>query len=203
MERNIDYNTERKRLVMPEYGRSIQKMVDYALTIEDRGERLRCARTIVKLMEGFQGHQGEQDDLEQKLWNHLAAISEYRLDIDYPVEIERHDAADGVRERIPYPQKSIGRRHYGAVVEEVIRKIVEIEDEGERKALAGLVANQMKRNLAAWNRDIMGNEKVLDDLAEYTDGKVRLSEDEMNLISDNQAVYGTAQNNGKRKKKGR
>jgi hypothetical protein len=82
---------------MPEYGRSIQKMVDYALTIEDRGERLRCARTIVKLMEGFQGHQGEQDDLEQKLWNHLAAISEYRLDIDYPVEIERHDAADGVR----------------------------------------------------------------------------------------------------------
>lgn len=203
MERNIDYNTERKRLIMPEYGRSIQQMVDHALTIEDREERLRCAKTIVKLMRGFQEHNGDKEDLLQKLWNHLAAMSDYQLDIDYPVEIERHDETEGVRSRIPYPQKKINRRHYGAVVEEIVLKLAEVEDEGERKALAELVANQMKRNLATWNRDIMDDEKVLDDLAEYTDGKVRLVTDDVELITDHQAVYGTAQHNGKKKKKGR
>lgn len=203
MERNIDYNTERKRLVMPEYGRSIQQMVDHALTIENKEERLRCAKTIVKLMRSFQEHNGDKEDLQQKLWNHLAAMSEYQLDIDYPVEIERHDEAEGVRARVPYPQKKISRRHYGAVVEEVVRKLAEVEDEGERKALAEHVANQMKRNLAAWNRDIMDDEKVLDDLAEYTGGKVRLVVDDVELITDHQAIYGTAQHSGKKKKKGK
>lgn len=203
MERNIDYNTERKRLVMPEYGRSIQQMVDHALTIENKEERLRCAKTIVKLMRSFQEHNGDKEDLQQKLWNHLAAMSEYQLDIDYPVEIERHDEAEGVRARVPYPQKKISRRHYGAVVEEVVRKLAEVEDEGERKALAEHVVNQMKRNLAAWNRDIMDDEKVLDDLAEYTGGKVRLVVDDVEFITDHQAIYGTAQHSGKKKKKGK
>jgi hypothetical protein len=201
MDRNIDYNTERKPLVMPEYGRSIQQMVDHALQIEDREERLRCARTIVRLMEGFQQHQGVKEDLQQKLWNHLAMMSDYKLDIGYPVEIERHDASEGVRECIPYPQKKISRRHYGGVIEEVARKMMEIEDKEEREALAELVANQMKRSLAAWNRDVMDDEKVLADLADYTDGKVSLTPADVQLISDNQAINGSAQHNGKKKKK--
>lgn len=201
MDRNIDYNTERDKLVMPEYGRSIQQMVNHAMTIEDREERLRCAKTIVKQMKAQQEHHGEQEDLVQKLWNHLAAMSDYQLDIDYPVEIERHDTAGNVRERIPYPQKNIQRRHYGAIIEEVTREMTKIEDKEKRTALAELVANQMKRNLAAWNRDIMDDEKVLDDLAAYTEGKVSLAPGDVNLITDNQAISGSAQQNGKKKKK--
>lgn len=201
MNREIDYNTERKRLVMPEYGRSIQQMIDHALTIEDREERLCCAKTIVRLMEGFQEHHGEQEDLQQKLWNHLAAMSNYQLDIDYPVKIERHESSDDMRERISYPQKTIKRRHYGAIVEEAAGKLSEMEDEAERKVLAVMVANQMKRDLASWNRDVMDDEKVLDDLAEYTKGNVRLSVGDVKLITDQQALTGTSQNNNKKKKK--
>lgn len=188
-------------MFMPEYGRCIQQMVDHALTIEDRGERLRCAKTIVKLMEAFQEHLGEQEDLQQKLWNHLAAMSDYKLDVDYPVEIERIEETEGGRERIPYPQKKINRRHYGAVVEEMMGKLLEVEDEDKRKALAELVANQMKRDLATWNRDVMDDEKVLLDIAEYTDGKVSLNIGDVELITDNQALNGSAQHSGKKKKK--
>ncbi len=200
MERTVDYNTERKHLLQPEYGRCIQQMVDHAMTIETREERQRCANTIVKLMLGMQDSQIGSDDLLQKVWNHLAAMSNYQLDIDYPVEIERHDTATDVRENIPYPQKRINKRHYGALLEELTRKLADIEDEDERNALAQLAANQMKRSLAGWNRDIMDDDKIMDDLEEYTEGKVAIDREGIRLISDAEAIS-TAVQQAKRKKR--
>ncbi len=203
MERTIDYNTERKQLIEPEYGRSIQQMVDYALTIEDRAERQRCANTIVKLMTGMQSSQINSDDLKQKIWNHLAAMSNYQLDIDYPVEIERHDSASEERNNIPYPQKRIRMRHYGALLEEMARKLVEIEDEDERNALIQLTVNQMKRSLANWNRDVMDDDKIIDDLESYTEGVVKVNREHIKFISDAEALSTAVQsgNNKKKKKK--
>ena len=85
---SIDYNTQRTQLVLPEYGRCIQQMVDHAKTLDDRDERLRCATTIVALMASMVKQHGDADEFRRKLWNHLAAIANYELDIDYPVEIE-------------------------------------------------------------------------------------------------------------------
>ncbi len=202
MERTVDYNTERKPLVEPEYGRSIQQMVDHTLTIEDRAERLRAAKTIVKLMKGMQDSHIAEEDLEQKIWNHLAAMSDYQLDIDYPVQIERHDADSLKRDRIPYPQKRIGKRHYGALLEELTRKLAEIDDKDARTELARLVANQMKRSLANWNRDVMDDEKIIDDLMEYIGGKSVVSPESIKLISDFEAISTAVQTGGgKRKKK--
>ena len=196
----MDYNTQRKKLILPEYGRCIQQMVDYAKTIGDRAERQNCANTIIALMANMQEQRTDPDELRNKLWNHLAAMADYELDIDYPVEIVHHEEAKDKRERLPYPQHKIEKRHYGYIVESLIRKLSEIEVEDERVELAGLVANQMKRSLASWNRDALDDDKILEDLARATDGKVDLKADNFDFIPDN-SLFGNVQQAKKKKRK--
>lgn len=198
----MDYNTQRTKLVLPEYGRCIQDMVEYAMTIDDRKERQRCAFTIIDIMANMQAYNGNEDDFYQKLWNHMAYISNYKLDIDYPVEIQRIDKQEKKRERVPYPQKNISRRHYGAIVEQLTRRLSDMEPGEERDHLTRLVANQMKRNLASWNSNALDDEKILEDLAEYTEGKISLLPNEIELISDREAMADVWQQGiGKKKKK--
>ena len=113
----VDYNTDRDQLILPEYGRSIQNMVNHCMTIEDRAERQRCAETIVAIMAKMKNKSSDEAELKKKLWNHLAAIADYELDIDYPYEIEKMSDRSSDRQRIAYPQHPIGKRHYGAIIE--------------------------------------------------------------------------------------
>lgn len=196
----MDYNTQRKKLILPEYGRCIQQMVDYAKTISDRAERQNCANTIVALMANMQEQRSDPDELRNKLWNHLAAMADYELDIDYPVEIVRHEDTMDKRDRLPYPQHKIDKRHYGYIVESLIKKLTEIEDEDERTALAELVANQMKRSLANWNRDALDEDKILEDLMKATDGKVDLRDSNFEFIPDS-LLFGNVQQAKKKKRK--
>lgn len=202
----MDYNTQREKLRLPEYGRCIQEMVDYAVALEDRKERQRCAYTIIDLMANMQKFTGNQDDFYQKLWNHLAYISDYQLDIDYPIEIQHIDKQETKRDRIPYPQKRIERRHYGTIIEQLTKRLMEMEPSAEREELTRLVANQMKLALAKWNSNALDDEKILSDLAEYTQGKISLLPSEIKLISDKEAIANAQQTNsnsggGKKKKK--
>ena len=198
----IDYNTQRPQLLLPEYGRCVQQMVEHAKTIDDRDERLRCANTIVSLMASMVKQHGDAEEFRKKLWNHLAAIANYELDIDYPVEIERLEDTRAQHENIPYPQKRIARRHYGAIVEALMQKVADIEDEQERMALTTQVANQMKRDLARWNKDAVNNDKVLDDIFQYTEGRIGLRPEDIHLLSDAEILSSVqAQNTGKKKKR--
>ena len=200
----MDYNTKREKLRLPEYGRCIQEMVNYAVGLEDKEERQRCAFTIIDLMANMQKFTGNADDFYQKLWNHLAYISDYQLDIDYPVEIQHIDKQETQRDAIPYPQKRIERRHYGTIIEQLTKKLMEMEPGEERDELTRLVANQMKLALARWNSNALDDEKILSDLAEYTEGKISLLPSEIQLMSDKEAIANAQQtntNNGGKKKK--
>ena len=202
----MDYNTQREKLRLPEYGRCIQEMVDYAVALEDRKERQRCAYTIIDLMANMQKFTGNPDDFYQKLWNHLAYISDYQLDIDYPIELQHIDKQETKRDRVPYPQKRIERRHYGTIIEQLTKRLMEMEPGAEREELTRLVANQMKLALAKWNSNALDDEKILSDLAEYTQGKISLLPSEIKLISDKEAIANAQQTNsnsggGKKKKK--
>jgi len=197
----VDYNTQRERLPMPEYGRLIQQMVDHCKTLTDRDERQRCANTIVGLMASMSEMHGNADDFRQKLWNHLACMANYELDIDYPVEIERLEDTKAKHERIPYPQQKIQKRHYGALVEQLLKKVDEIKDPSEKLMLVERVANQMKRDLGRWNRDAMKDEKVMDDIANYTEGRVSLLPNEVDLLSDGQIINEVQQMTPSKKKK--
>ena len=170
----VDYNTHRTRLVMPEYGRCVQQMVEHAKTIADRGERQRCAHTIVGIMANM-GHQhGDMESFQQKLWNHLAFMSGYELDIDYPVEISGADRHPKQPEPVSYPGRYMRYRHYGHTVEEAIERAIDLPDGPEKDELILLVANHMKKLLMAVNKDGVTDDKIARDLAELSHGMIRL-----------------------------
>lgn len=169
----MDYNTTRKKLVMPEYGRLIQEMVDYTQTIEDRKQRQLHAEKIISVMKSLNPQMRNIPDYVQKLWNHLAAMSGYQLDIDYPVEIVRQEEA-GTPRHLSYPGNKIKFRHYGHLIESLMEKLENMPDGPERDERILLAANRMKKNLAEWKGDGIENEKVARDLANYTHGQVAI-----------------------------
>lgn len=170
----MKYNTQREKLQMPEYGRGIQQMIEYAVMIEDRAERQRCAESIFSVMMDMQPQLREQPDYKHRIWDHIAYISNYRLDIDYPFEITRLGYEAQKPEPMKYPMKKIRQRQYGHLIEEALKLLAEMPEGEARDELLAQVANQMKQSLFIWNRDAMDEEKVESDIAHYTGGKVKL-----------------------------
>ena len=186
---------------MPEYGRGVQQMVEHCKTLADREERMRCARTIIATMATMAEQTADKEDFQKKLWNHLAAMAQYELDIDYPVEIERMDDIDARPEQLPYPQKRIRKRNYGAIVERFTDHLATMPASAEQEELTLLVANHMKRDLSNWSVDSMSDEKVAEDLAQYTDGKIQLDPERNPLISDGELLSSRISTSIKKKKK--
>ncbi|MDO4738119.1 MAG: DUF4290 domain-containing protein [Bacteroidales bacterium] len=197
----MDYNTQREKLIMPEYGRGIQQMVEHCKTIENKEERLLCAKTIVDTMANMAEQTADKEDFQKKLWNHLAAMAQYELDIDYPVEIKRIDDESTRPEQMLYPQKRIQKRNYGAIVEQFTEHLATMEDNTLRDELTILVANHMKRDLSNWSVDSMSDEKIADDMASYTNGKIQIDFNRHQLISDGELLSSRISTSVKKKKK--
>ena len=177
----MEYNTQRKKMQLPEYGRSVQNMVDHALTIEDREERQRCADAIIGIMGGMFPHLRDVPDFKHKLWDHLAIMSDFKLDIDYPFEIVKQEDLVVKPAKVDYPAGAIRYRHYGRFLEGMVKKAVEVENEEEKKQLLGLLAIQMKKNLNNWNKEGIEDQKIVDDLREYSNGAIDLQVEDLHL----------------------
>jgi len=173
----LDYNTQRERLILPEYGREIQNMVNYCLTLTDRQERQNCAESIVDIMERMIPQNHTDEDYKQKLWDHLAIMSNFQLDIDYPYDVSQAARIATKPEPMEYPEDRNPVRHYGKMLFEIFEQLKTMEPGEERDELIRITANQMKRNLVQWSHGSCDDEKVADDLARYTDGKVQLDLD--------------------------
>ena len=198
----MEYNTQQRKLSLPEYGRSVQNMVDYALTIEDRAERQRCANTIVNIMGGMFPYLRDVEDSNRKLWDHLAIMADFKLDIDYPVEIVKKESLRIKPDRIPYSQNHIHYRHYGRYVQEMIQTAINYP-EGEEKILyLELIANQMKKDYLNWNKDGVEDQKIFDDLYELSGGKIKISATDFHLLEQRVLMPRRRQaNNNQQKKK--
>lgn len=195
----MKYNTQEKNLPLPEYGRAVQKMVDHALTIEDRAERQRCADTIIAVMGNMYPMLRDMPDFKHKLWDHLAVMSDFKLDIDYPYEVVKPEDMHAIPQRIPYPKGAIRYRHYGRCIEEMMKKVCTMPEGEERSELLRLIAAQMKKEYVLWNKDNVEDSKIIEDIIEYSSGQICLSENELNL-----GVYrAPAQQNNNNKNKGK
>lgn len=170
----LDYNTKREQLLLPEYGREIQRMIDHAISLPDKEERLKCAKTIVKLMETKVPQIRENNGYEQTLWDHLYLMSHKQLDIDWPFDVSQAEKFLSKPEALPLPQGGIRLRHYGKLVSELLDRLKEMPEGNERDELIRLTANQMKRDLAQWGHGSTEDEKVADDMARLTNGAVQL-----------------------------
>lgn len=182
------YNTQRKRMPLPEYGRSIQDMVNYALTIEDRAERQRCARTIICVMGNMFPHLRDVPDFTHKLWDHLAIMSDFKLDIDYPYDIIRKENLNTRPDAIPYPSTKIRYRHYGRTLEVLIKRACEFPEGDEKNNLVALIANHMKKDFMAWNKESVDDRKISDDLREYSGGKLQLDDTILRIMETRMAT---------------
>lgn len=196
--KGLDYNTQREKLVMPEYGREIQKMVSHAISLPTKTERLRCARTIVRLMETKAPQLRDNVDYEQTLWDHLYLISHGELDIDWPFDVSQAERIHTRPEPMKLPQNKIRQRHYGRLVEELFEKLKQMPAGSERDELARMTANQMKRDLATWGHGSMDDAKVADDLARYTDGIIQL---DLNALTLEKVSAAAQQSEGKKSRK--
>ncbi len=172
----LDYNTQRTRMVLPEYGRAIQSMVDHALTIADRQERQACAETIIACMERMFPQMKANANYKQKLWDHLALMSDFKLDIDWPYDVSQAKVMSSKPEPLPYPTKRMTVRHYGRMMMDIFEQLQVMPDGPELDQLVRLTANQMKRDLMQWSH-AYSDEKVADDLARYTNGRIQLDLD--------------------------
>ena len=195
--KGLDYNTHREQLLMPEYGREIQKMVDYAVSLTDKSERQSCAQEIIRLMETKVPELHDNADFEQTLWDHLYLMSHKQLDIDWPFDVTAAEKFQEKPKAIPLPQEGMRLRHYGKLLEQLFEKLKTMPEGEERDALTFYTANQMKRNLMTWGHGSMSDEKVADDLARFTDGVIQLDLSTMKL----EKVSAVEEPKAKKKKK--
>lgn len=200
---NYNYNTQRDKLPMPEYGRSIQKMVDYALTIKDKAERQRCADSIIAIMGNMYPALRDVPDFRNKLWDHLAFMSDYKLEIDYPCEITILKKGRQEPDRIEYSNGDIRFVHYGRIVPELIEKVSQMEEGPARNQLVRLVAVQMKKNLMTWNKEMVDDERIANDMYNLSRGRIQLREGDLNVTFAQAPPQQNQQKNGKKKNKKR
>ena len=168
----MEYNTARELMQIPEYGRNIQKMIEYAKTIEDKDERNRAAKSIIKVMGQVNPALKGNEDLTHKIWDHMFIISGFDFDVDSPFPKPLKEDFEKGPDKIPYPDREITFRHYGRVIEALIKKVSAEENEEERTKMGEALANVMKRSYLNWNRDSVEDRVIKKDLREMSGGKI-------------------------------
>jgi hypothetical protein len=173
---SYDYNTQRKKMALPEYGRNVQKMVDHIKAIEDRDERNRAAKTIISIMGNLNPHLRDVGDFKHKLWDHLALIANFELDIDSPYPVPEPSKFVEKPKLLPYGQGGIKYLHYGHIIELIINAASEMEDGDEKEYLTNLIVNQMKKSYITWNRGQVADEVIIGNLKLLSKGKLKITE---------------------------
>ncbi|MCK4288059.1 MAG: DUF4290 domain-containing protein [Bacteroidales bacterium] len=173
----MEYNTARNKLVISEYGRNIQKMIEYTTTIEDSEKRNKSANFIINIMAQMNPRIRESGDYKHKLWDHMFMISDFKLDVDSPYSKPSKNILYSKPEKIPYQDNNIRFRHYGKNIEKIINKAIEYEDGPEKDALIKTIANHLKKSYLNWNRDSVNDELILDHLASLSKDNLKLNKE--------------------------
>ena len=179
----MEYNTNRKHLALPEYGRVVQDMADYAVSLTDESERQRCAEAIIRVMARINPAQNGSDDFEHALWDHLMYISDYKLDVKTPYPITRPTDVARQHPHLDYPHTHPRYRHYGATLEAMVKTLKDIPEGPERDEATFLVVAQMAKSLYAWNRAVLTPEKLEDDVRELSGGAISLAIPRQDLLA--------------------
>ena len=202
----MEYNTQRKKLLLPEYGRYIQRMIQRVSAIEDREKRNEQIRAVVSIMGELNPHLRDVNDFKHKLWDHVHIISDFSIDIDAPYPTPTRESFQERPEKIPYPSTPVKIMHYGRSVQNMIDVLSERPDNEERQIVALMIANYMKREYLMWNKDIVTDEIIFRDLTALSKGRIVFSPDtKLADVQVDLVMNGNARTNsgfgGKKKKK--
>jgi hypothetical protein len=170
----MQYNTQKVKLIMPEYGRNIQNMVNHCVEIEDPEERKICAYSIIDVMGNMFPHLRDVNNFKHILWDHLAIMSDFKLDIEYPYEIIKREELYSSPGKIEYSRPTMKYRHYGKILEKIIDIAAKMEEGNKKVQLVKMIASQMKKSYVQWNKNV-DDEKIYEDLADLSGGKIKYS----------------------------
>lgn len=195
----IPYNTDKEPVRLPEFGRTMQSLVEYCVSIEDRDERNACAYAIVDVMANlFPELKDDNDDLS-KIWDQMQIMSDFKLDVDFPCSVITAEQINPKPERIPYTSEHIALRHYGKYIEKMIPVIADMDDSPERDEYINMIANHMKKTMLVNNKEGVNDARILRDLEFFSGGKISLDPEKYQLYEFREAVP-TQQSKKKRKK---
>ncbi len=172
---NMEYNTTRNHLIIKEYGRHIQKMIEYVLTIEDREKRQKNAYALIELMGFLNPHLKNVEDFRHKLWDHLFLISDFKLDVDSPYPIPTRETLRGKPDPLSYPKRYPKYNHLGKNIEIVIDKALSEEDAEKRQGFANSIAYYMKLTYSNWHKELVHDDNIQTELASITDGELEFN----------------------------
>jgi hypothetical protein len=177
----LEYNSERSKLIIPEYGRHIQKMVEHAVEIEDDAERNKVAKAIIAVMGNMNPHLRDVPDFQHKLWDQLFIISDFKLDADSPFPKPSREVLEERPERMTYPQNFPKYRFYGNNIKRMVDQANDWEDGPEKEGLIYTIANHMKKSYLSWNKDSVDDKVIFEHLRELSGGKIDLKHTDEDL----------------------
>ena len=173
----MTYNSTRNDLAIPEYGRTIQEMVDHLKSLADKDERNKCANAIVSIMGSVVPQEGDKEEVQKKLWGQLFLMANYDLDVDCPGETPTRESRTEPPARLDYPNAQSRLGHYGQLTRDLIEKAKTYEEGDEKAALIMTIANLMKRHYLTWNRGTVENTLISEQLKEMSEGALSLPDD--------------------------
>ena len=173
----MEYNTQRKSMIIPEYGRNIQEMIEYTCSIEDREKRTRSAKFIISVMSQMHPQVRDSVDYKHKLWNHLHIIADFKLDVDTPYPPPSPLTLSTKPEHLSYHDKEIAFRHYGKNIALIIEKAIRYEKGPEKDALVKTIAIHLKKSYLNWNRESVTDELIEEHLRILSQRKLKLKDD--------------------------
>ncbi|MGW1456046.1 DUF4290 domain-containing protein [Salegentibacter agarivorans] len=204
----LEYNSERRHLIIPEYGRHLQKMVEEAIEIEDDKERNQVAKSIIAVMGNMQPHLRDVPDFQHKLWDQLFIISDFKLDVESPFPKPTREMLEERPEMLGYPQNFPKYRFYGNNINRMINEVKDWEEGPLKEGLVLTIANHMKKSYLNWNRDTVEDEIIFEHLRELSGGKINLKNadedlsDASSLIKNKKKHTGKSNNPKKSNRKG-
>lgn len=188
----MDYNTQLERLIIPEYGRNIQGMIEYCCTIKEKEERNLCARAIIQVMGQLNPTLRDSADFNHKLWDHLFIISNFKLDVESPYPKPKPESFNEKPKLLDYPKGKIKYKHYGKTIDDIIKKAKAYSDGPEKSELTRQIANHMKKSYFNWNKDSISDDVILKNLHDISGGELKV--DESIPLSSHQELRGNNNN---------
>ncbi|MCG9791144.1 DUF4290 domain-containing protein [Flavobacterium algicola] len=180
---HLEYNAERTHLIIPEYGRHLQKLIDQATAIEDVEERNKAAKYIIQVMGTLNPHLRDVLDFQHKLWDQLFIMSDFKLDVESPYPIPSREVLQLRPDILEYPQNYPKYRYYGNNIKYMIDVANKWEDGDMKSALVKVIANHMKKSYLSWNKDTVKDDVIFEHLYELSDGKLNLTQSDEELIN--------------------
>ena len=197
----MEYNTELSKLIIPEYGRNVQRMVEYLMTIEDKEKRNHQANAVIEVMGNLNPHLRDVPHFKHKLWDHLFIMSDFKLDVDTPYEKPEQEEMVKKPEPMSYPQSKIRLRHFGKNILKMVDKAASIEDEAIRNEMVLAICNHMKKSYVSWNNSSVEDSVIVSQFNKIAEDKVSAPVDlKLSYVEFNAKKRNSSKNNQKRRR---